>query len=243
MKIEYTILWVDDSPGWVEPVKDAINDYLDEQGFRLVVILLTRGDGIDDIISSEEIDLIIMDQKLPGTTGADLITQIRSQDNKYTDIIYYSQDPKVNLEGLSGGNDGIYRTTRENAEDTIKHVVDTTIKKTQDINNMRGLVIAETLDIEAQIENIITKYFKDYGKLIQEKVLRKEGVYDFGKKIELLNKIVKIVITTCNELIPNEEDKEKQGYLLSKKQELERCKSISSRLDREVMYLETFLHT
>ena len=54
---------------------------------------------------------------------------------------------------------------------------------------MRGLVIAETIDIENQVEEIMSKCFGEKEKFFREKVLER-NVYDFAKKLHFLNSIL-----------------------------------------------------
>jgi CheY-like chemotaxis protein len=180
VKLNYKVLWVDDREDSLPPIQQPIEDYLDGLGFRLVVVWRKDGSNVESLAADPELDLIIMDQNLGPVPGDELIRRIR-QHEKFVEIILYSQDPATNLRDKDAGLDGIYRTHRNDIEKVLKRVIDRTIRKTQDLNVMRGLVIAETIDIENQIERMMVRAFEDKGQFFQEKVLDRL-VYDFAKK-------------------------------------------------------------
>jgi CheY-like chemotaxis protein len=184
MKLNYTVLWIDDRRDSIEPIEESIKSHLNDLGFRLVVVWKKDGSEIESLASDPELDLILMDQNLGRVPGDELVKAIR-QHEKFIEIILYSQDPGTNLRDKDAGLDGIYRTHRTDIENVLKRVIDRTIRKTQDLNVMRGLVIAETIDIENQIEHIMIDVFENKGQFFQEKVLD-SLVYDFGKKWDFL---------------------------------------------------------
>jgi CheY-like chemotaxis protein len=187
MRLNYNVLWIDDRKDAIEPIANSIKGFLNEKGFELNVAYHKDGSKLRSMISKPELDLIILDQNLARKTGEELSKNIRRKE-KYIEIILYSQDPQTDIKDKSSGLDGIYRTHRDNVEEVIRRVIDRTIKKTQDLNVMRGLVIAETIDIENQVEEIMAKCFKEKGGFFRKKVLDK-NVYDFAKKIHFLNSI------------------------------------------------------
>jgi hypothetical protein len=70
-------------------------------------------------------------------------------------------------------------------------VIDLTLKKALDINNIRGLVIAETIDIETKLGEVLVRCFGKNGELFRERLLHpKAGLFDFGKKDVLLQGIL-----------------------------------------------------
>lgn len=202
MKLNYNILWIDDRKDAVEPISDSINEYLDELGFELTTNLHKDGSMIDSLILETEIDLIIIDYNLGRTKGDDIVRQIR-QKEKYVQIILYSQVANTDLRDKISDLDGVYRTTREDIEDVIRGVISRTIKKSQDISIMRGLVIAEAIDIETKIEEIMSKCFGEKGELFQRRVLNKE-IYDFEKKQAFIGGVLSDLISKMRNKIRGE---------------------------------------
>lgn len=189
MRLNYKVLWIDDRRDSVEPIEDAIKSHLEDLGFKLVVVWRKDGSEIDTLASDPELDLIIMDQNLGPVPGDQLVKTIRQRE-KYVEIILYSQDPGTDLKDKDAGVDGVYRTHRTDIEKVLKKVISRTVRKTQDLHVMRGLVIAETIDIENQIEHIMVRLFEGKGQFFQERVLD-NLVYDFGKKWDFLCSMMK----------------------------------------------------
>ena len=186
MSIEYKILWVDDSPDWVSPVKDNITSHLEGKGYEPKIELKESGADVDTS-KLADIDLIIIDYQLPGDKGDELIKQVRDKEC-LTQIVFYSQGP-INRDARLYG---VHFSTREDVEEDIEKVVDKTIERAQDITLVRGFIIAETIDVENILEECMAKIFEDKGELFSEKVIgAKPPVYDSYNKFMFVKRIVK----------------------------------------------------
>jgi len=219
MKLNYNILWIDDTPKWVESIESQLKQHFDELGYRLRITLEKDGANIVEAIKNPELDLIIMDFQLPKVTGKELIERIRKK-HVLVEIVFYSQagNPKDKFDTPP---DGVYFTSREDAEERIVAVIDLTLKKAQDINNVRGLVIAETIDIEAKLGDVLVQCFGDRGALFRERLLDPEmALFDFGKKDKLLQGILKDKIKELNKKIGDGKGNEKDEKLLAALKEL-----------------------
>lgn len=147
MKIEYRILWIDDSEEWVESKLEGVQEYLFEHGFVLEHDVFP---AYDKDIDFSKYDIIAVDCNLSDSErGIDILKVIRDKDI-YTEILFYSLDGESVLRAEVSKNkiDGVYCAYRDDAIDTLKGVILTTIKKTQEINNLRGLVMAETSELD-----------------------------------------------------------------------------------------------
>ncbi len=155
MRIEYRILWIDDAPEWVESQVDNVKEYLLDFGFVLKLDIKSSYKGID----FSEYDIIAVDCNLSDEEkGIDALSLIRDED-VYTEILFYSQDgePKLREEMKNNRIDGVYCASRGSFPEKIKKLIDTTIRKTQEINNLRGLVMAETSALDKLIKDILLK--------------------------------------------------------------------------------------
>ncbi|HTV43380.1 MAG TPA: response regulator [Candidatus Sulfotelmatobacter sp.] len=232
MKLDYNILWIDDTPKWVQSIEGSLKDHCDGLGFRLNIALERNGANIAEAIRNPELDLIIVDFQLPKVTGKELIETIRKK-HVLIEIVFYSQsgNPKDKFETPP---DGVYFTSREDAEERILAVIDLTLKKTQDINNIRGLVIAETIDIEAKLNEVLVHCFGDQGVLFRDRLLDPEfGLFDFGKKDKLLQGILKDRIKELNKKASDGNGTEKEAKILAALKEL---KSVYTLFPVEVIH-------
>lgn len=172
MRLEYRILWVEDNKSWYETTKELFTDALDELGFKLVS---KKCENIDEVKAEtaknwlKEYDLLLVDFTLKNSESGDKIIEfIRGIQKKpiLTDIIFYSsavENVRDSMRKL--GLEGVYTADRNEIDTKFDLVVNTTIKKVQDINNMRGLVMAEV----AELDNKMVEILKLFSQNIDEK--------------------------------------------------------------------------
>lgn len=182
MTLEYSILWVDDSPDWVAPVRDEIENYLDSNGLSAKINFFSDGEGIECVLSKESIDLIILDNTLPGRNGDELIKVVRNG-GEITEIVFYSQDDQSTNDVTKW--DGVQFILRDDAETIIKEVIDGFINRNKSMAIMRGVIIAEAIDVENKLTEIIKKIFGAKSDLFKDKILDKAWI-DFSKKSDLV---------------------------------------------------------
>jgi hypothetical protein len=165
MNIEYRILWFEDMPQSIDSIIEEIQEYVeDELGFKFVVPQIEPGSGNVNYLKYSDYDLIVMDYKLRGNEKGDLIIKKIRDLQIYTDVVFYSSSPIEELRASVHANelDGVYCTSRTEAVliNKLKQIILTTVKKVQDLNNMRGLVMAEVSDIDEKMLTIIGLYIK-----------------------------------------------------------------------------------
>lgn len=164
MKLDYNILWFEDNTTWYNSIKPFLKEILEENGFQLKVERRVNQNELELLIEDDKWDLILVDYNLSdGTTGDDIIQLIR--DTLFTDIIFYSQrgGDEVRREVMSRGIDGIFCAGRSRAEflRKVERVINTTIKKATDINPLRGLVMAETSEIDDLMREILITFISN----------------------------------------------------------------------------------
>ena len=128
-------------------------------------------------------DLIIADMSLAnGFTSIKLMDAIRKK-SVFTEVLFYSSNgEKAVREELANYDiDGAYCSGRDNDdfEFKVREVIYTLIKKTQDLNSLRGLVMAETSELDKKMEDISFHYF------VQSKSEESDSLFDeILKKVE-----------------------------------------------------------
>jgi hypothetical protein len=185
MKLKYKILWVEDEPDSIERPKTQIQRHLeDDYGFECKDedILIKNYDEFESEFVEEinetknvkdsikEFDLLLVDFNLGEDehTGDKLINLIR--DKIYSEILFYSSNlESLNIQLNNHFIDGVFRSDRDHLVDKIKKLIRVTIKKVQDVNNLRGLIMAEVAELDIIKEEII----KLASQKIDEKKLEK----------------------------------------------------------------------
>jgi hypothetical protein len=164
MNIKFYLLWFENEPTWVQGKIDDIKDIIEEEGFEWIEPLVFKKET-EFTGNYDDFDMILVDYRLvggkkKGKTGADIIDNIRK--DCYSNIIFYSQDGEDVLRGeIAERNlDGVFCVSRDDFLDRFEDIFHATIKKVEDVNNLRGLVMAETADLESIKNEIIELYDK-----------------------------------------------------------------------------------
>lgn len=179
MRIDYNILWFENDEGWLKQATTGIRNLLDDFGFRLNQTSQKDGSKIDEIINSIQskvldIDIIFMDFKLSGEINGEKIIETIRNRNLFTEILFYSMDENVKqvIETAYGSIEGIYYSGRDNFRQKAQEVIWHTIKKVEDVESMRGLIIGATTEIENLMKEITLEYIEICGDEIKNAIAK-----------------------------------------------------------------------
>lgn len=159
MRINYNILWLDDDKKFLDNGReDDIKEYLQNKGFNPhIQHYYSVNDAEKNKENYDSYDLILSDFNLdPTKTGAFFINLIRRK-NIITEILLYSAND-IDTNKIINDYGYLNRVTIcaiRDFDETITKLIDITIKKTQDISSLRGLIMSETTTIDNYIEKII----------------------------------------------------------------------------------------
>lgn len=180
MRLKYNILWFENDADYIESARLRIEEFLDDLGF-LLEIGSYPGSAFDGgVVRSEKWNLILMDYDLGerDKNGATVIESIRKM-NVPTEVIFYSS-VKENVEKVVNNQsfEGIYWCDRDKEfDEKVKSVIELTLRKVMDVTNMRGLVLAETADIDQKMDEIIA-YCHDSEAEGEAQSLFRSGLID-----------------------------------------------------------------
>lgn len=183
MKLKYRILWIENEQDWVESIEDQIQEYLEDLGFTYDMKLIGKE---EKNIAYNDYDLILMDLNLADQpNGAELISKIRDL-GTYTDVVFYSSMgiDELRAKGKEKELEGVYysgRTPETSFVNKVKAVIDSTIKKVQDLDNVRGLVMAEVSELDVRMLSLIDIYYIQKGSEDKTKEFKKHLVNDVEK--------------------------------------------------------------
>ena len=167
MRIDYNVLWFENESTWLNPTKKNLRNFLDDYGFRLEVTEEKDNTNLEKIIDDIknniiDIDVIFMDYKLAKEQKGDAFIKAIREKELFTEIVFYSIDPNIKsiIEQSVGSVEGIYYSTRNNFLDKVKTVIKHTIKKVQEVNSMRGLIMSAVSDLDEKMFSIIEDSIK-----------------------------------------------------------------------------------
>lgn len=206
MKLNYKILWIDDQiEDYIDMgIKSELETYIDTLGFISTVECFENGGVAEESIKNTKYDLILSDYNIEGANeqGDILIQKIRDG-GVFTEILFYSAQPdfdtiaknlyrdRVSFYSLIG--DESFRGFKEKIYNLIEH----TISKLQELNNIRGLVMSETSELDNSVEEIIYSFLSkedDNSTHLKEYIVKSiissaEGNLKKAQKFDALNSI------------------------------------------------------
>ena len=169
MNLEYKILWIEDESEWVQSEIEFLEDYLEIYGFTLNCKNIEKYEKCN----FSEFDIVAVDFNLATQEkGQDVIKKIRDQEF-YTDILFYSREGENKMRRLAKDLDGVYCASKDSYRDKLKGLIYTTIRKTQELNNLRGLVMAETSELDEMIKSIL-KLLTEKDKVEERKITERQ---------------------------------------------------------------------
>lgn len=210
MNIEYKILWVEDDKSWYGTTLELFSDIVADLGFKLESKKCENIDEVKEEISLnnlKEYDMLLVDFTLKNSASGDKIIEfIRSIKDEpiLTDVLFYSsavENVRDSMHQL--GLEGVYTADRKEIETKFELVLKTTLKKVQDLNNMRGLIMAETSDIDSIMMNIIQTVIEQNSfeignnlvpfifDSVSKKVNLKKSQFDVFFKNQNINQVLK----------------------------------------------------
>ncbi|MCU0444992.1 MAG: hypothetical protein MUE85_08735 [Microscillaceae bacterium] len=189
MQINYNILWIDDQ---IDAIKedgdlDKVESFLIEKGFLCKIIPLKDDTGLNDALSRNIFDLIISDFNIrEGLNGADIVKQIRDK-HAYAEVLFYSgnlanrsdvANQMLSLDRVS------YFSGRKDLVERIIKLIALSLGKLLELNATRGLITAETSELDVKIEELTIFLVRDKLKLPQEDIDKIINFYidDFLRK-------------------------------------------------------------
>jgi len=164
MRLDYNILWFEDDEDFVADLRPYFEEELRNLGFRLH---LQHEEDTKKLTSHDlsNIDLILSDLNMDGSddrddSGKRLIEAIRKK-GSLVEVFFYSALPaelSKAVENLAHEMSFIQRlgvhATRSGLEQNVIKFIASSIHKLEDLNNMRGLVVANAIELEADIVEI-----------------------------------------------------------------------------------------
>jgi len=169
MKLNYNILWVEDDNSWYETTAELFKENIEDMGF---VPAISRKVSIDEVTDEYEktglkkIDILLIDFNLKNSPNGDAIINLVRSKEIYTDIIFYSSDLNSVKESMHNFYmEGVYYSDRKDIEHKFDLVFKTTIKKVEEINAMRGLIVGETSELDVCIEQLSLAFVNNILKL------------------------------------------------------------------------------
>jgi len=166
MRLNYRVLWIENDSGWAESIREELEEIISNFGLESDITNMSSG---EKDFCYNGYDLILMDLALANNeTGDVLISKIRSLEI-FTDIVFYSASgiAAVKEKASSMNLEGVYFADRNQFSFTkkIREVINASVRRVQDLVNLRGVVMAEVSELDSLMETIVLKHFSSKDTL------------------------------------------------------------------------------
>lgn len=170
MKLEFSVLVIDDTPDSIEQATRRLGEYLESKGFalRLHIPRDFSRQSLRDLARAQgrDYDLVIVDYNLgqADTDGATVARQLR-QTLQFTDMVFYSSDRQLDLHSQLAKHavSGVFIARRDDLDDALVGLTDTVIGKAVDLNHMRGIAMAEVAEMDVLMQDTLQRVFLNAG--------------------------------------------------------------------------------
>lgn len=164
MNIDFKLVWFEDEDSTVSAYKDDIEKVIKD---LLLIPKIThyRNDTFTQA-KADEADLILADFDLQTTTGVKIINEMIRKNNNVVDALLYSSKEKAMVEAIQGVNpllEGVFCVKRNHDEviTKLEELIQRIVRRSQSLENFRGIVMEYTSIFDHQIENIILQYMQN----------------------------------------------------------------------------------
>ena len=164
MNTDFKILWFEDTDEWFNSIKGDIEEYLTTSNFKPHIYRYKSimESEITSLLQNVNFDLVFADLKLDNKQkGGEAIKFIREK-QLLADALFYSTDgvdkikESINNEIL----EGIYLSNRDDIFfiEKAKKLMDKLIKRSEDIINVRGLLMDNVSEFDEKLKDIIKRF-------------------------------------------------------------------------------------
>ena len=168
MKLEFSLLIIDDAPDSITQAVQVLEDHLESKGFSLRKQEETNfsDENLRHLarVEGRNYDLVVIDYDLgkQKTDGADIASRLR-RSLKYTDMIFYSSistPAELNRKLIDQEVSGVFAESRSNLDIALTGLANTVIGKAVDLNHMRGIAMAEVSEMDFLMEKTLQYVFE-----------------------------------------------------------------------------------
>lgn len=202
MQTDFSILWVDDQQLLIESLEMSLKSWLSDKGFELKIDMHTNVSRVLDSIT-DELELIVLDYKLPEKNGDELIQEIR-ENEYYQDIVFYSEENLPNTQF-----NGVFFVQKRDAEARIKDLITLKLKRLSNPASVRGWIVADAIELEEMVTSLLAQCIieKEGFSFAKRFLFDDNSPIDFGKKVDNLGGIVKDLVKWLRQQDKQDEDR------------------------------------
>ena len=170
MNLEFRILWFDDQPDSMRVTAEGIRTRLSRLGFDLSVRNIEQVKDLKSLVPAlkqeGKYDLIMLDWDMGKGLSGDLVAKGLRNEFHYIDMVFYSAGtvPELRAAIYGQGLDGVYCSLRDNLIVDTFNLIKSILKKVLDLNQMRGIMMAQVSDFDPKITKCLAAWHDKVGE-------------------------------------------------------------------------------
>ena len=220
---KFRVLWIDDQKTKCKKDVRAVKRIIEALGYEADIQV------IDDIseeslngehgtlnraIRARDVDLFVIDYNLKNDLfGGDVVEEIRSNNDMYTDIVFYSSVSSSLIDAVKSSFDsssameyfdGVYiAPLGDDFTEKIRYVIVKIIKSWYNVHSIRGIVLSKASKFEQLVSTIISSNYEScLDKLKEDLAVKGINVCDdTSRKWDLVNKAIDPIPQILNDPI------------------------------------------
>lgn len=183
MRLNFSVLWFDDNEDYFDSLDfDGLHQEILSWGFSPDIKCVTNPIEFKSHSPFAGFDLIVVDRNLEGyQDGQEFISELR--DNAvYTEVIFYTAGNVTDLwnEIYQRQLEGVFVSHRSDILSKISRIGFQSIRKVLDLENMRGIVMAEVGELDHLLDSILEVGIATLNTSQQNEIFRR--FYDAALK-------------------------------------------------------------
>lgn len=194
---KFRILWIDDQATKCKKDVRIVKRIIESLGYEPDVQVIDdiskeslscEGGSLNKAIRARDVDLFVIDYNLKNDLfGGDVVEEIRSNNDMYTDIVFYSSvssslisavKNSFDSESIMDYFDGVYiAPLGDEFTQKIRSVIVKIIKSWYNVHSIRGIVLSKASKFEQMVSSVInTNYISCLDKLKADLTIKSDNV-------------------------------------------------------------------
>lgn len=164
MNTQFNILWFEDTDEWYEAMKEEVEEYIKSLCFipNFIRYKSLNNNELEEIVQETPFDLVFADLNLRESTQGNEAIKLLRENSVLADALFYSTDGIEKIKNVMTSEvlEGVYLSYRDEYlfPDKAKLLVDKVVKRSEDILNIRGMLMDNVSEFDEKLKDLIRKY-------------------------------------------------------------------------------------
>ena len=182
MRLDYSVVAIDDDAGAASAMKEAAELYLDGEGFDLVWRTCANPGELNEYLASDpRPDLVLVDHRLgvvfDNQTGPRWAAVLRNRHFPFTDILFYGGDSAKELRArmAEADVDGVFCANRADVREALQGIISVHFRRWTEAGAMRGLAVGIAAEMDDLLRAVCLDVATHHGDPVKGTIYSKSA--------------------------------------------------------------------